>query len=73
MASPQLVNEAVRLGIISSHADYRRSDYMFEREQRRTLREMAWEAKAAPVRGWGYDLACAVPLVVFILTILVVT
>jgi hypothetical protein len=45
--------------IISSHADYRRSDYMFAREQSRTLASMEWEGRESPLHSWAEILPTA--------------
>ena len=37
---------------ISSHADYRRSDYMFAREQSRALASREWEDREQPLHSW---------------------
>jgi|GEM_PF-3249193 len=37
---------------ISSRADYRRSDYMFAREQSRTLASREWEDREPPLHSW---------------------
>ena len=37
---------------ISSHADYRRSDYMFAREQSRALSSLEWEDREPPLHSW---------------------
>jgi len=37
---------------ISSHADYRRSDYMFAREQSRVLNSLEWEDREPPLHSW---------------------
>lgn len=41
-----------RSAIISSHADYRRDDYMFAREQSRALSRLEWEGREAPLHSW---------------------
>lgn len=45
--------------IISSHADYRRSDYMFAREQSRTLASLEWEGRESPRHSWAEILPTA--------------
>jgi len=42
MATPKLVAEAQRLGILPK-TEYRRSDYFFQREQSREMRIRSWE------------------------------
>ena len=38
--------------VISSHADYRRGDYMFAREQSRALASREWEDREPPLHSW---------------------
>jgi hypothetical protein len=42
--------------VISSHADYRRSDYMFARQQSRALSDLEWEDREAPIHSWAEAL-----------------
>jgi hypothetical protein len=39
--------------IISSHAEYRRGDYMFARAQSAAMRELEWEKSQKPLRSWS--------------------
>ena len=39
--------------IISAHADYRRGDYMFAREQSRALSQLEWEDREPPLHSWA--------------------
>jgi hypothetical protein len=39
--------------IISSHANYRREDYMFPRTQSRSLNERRWERREGPLHSWS--------------------
>ena len=39
--------------IISSHADYRREDYLFPRTQSRSLTEQRWERRESPLHSWS--------------------
>lgn len=39
--------------IIASHADYRPSDFMFERTQSLTMRAAPWEKRIKPMKSWG--------------------
>lgn len=47
--------------IISAHADYRRSDFMFSRIQSRDMRATPWARRIRPMRSWseiaGYSTA----------------
>ncbi len=38
--------------LISSHADYRREDFMFPRTQSSALRDRPWEHRAKPLQSW---------------------
>ena len=42
--------------IISAHADYRRGDYMFAREQSRAQASLEWEGREAPIHSWAEAL-----------------
>ena len=39
---------------VSAHADYRRSDYVFAREQSRALSQREWEHPTPGLRAWGH-------------------
>ncbi|MBL6936725.1 MAG: hypothetical protein ISS15_07545 [Alphaproteobacteria bacterium] len=39
--------------IIASHADYRRSDFIFSRTQSREMRNAQWEDRIRPMRTWS--------------------
>jgi hypothetical protein len=39
--------------IISSRADYRRSDYVFGRQQSRMFADLEWEDREAPLHSWA--------------------
>lgn len=39
--------------IISAHADYRRSDFVFQRTQSPSLRDAPWDRRLKPLRTWG--------------------
>ncbi|HWY63202.1 MAG TPA: hypothetical protein VNW15_14965 [Rhizomicrobium sp.] len=43
---------ANRPTIVSSHADYRRSDYIFPRAQSRVMNDREWERREAPLHSW---------------------
>jgi hypothetical protein len=57
-------NYATRTRVISAHADYRRSDFMFSRTQSHTMRDTPWDTRIKPMRPWSeiYGLAAAVCL-----------
>ncbi len=65
MATPKLVAEAERLGILPK-TEYRRQDYFFQREQSRHLRSCDWEDRPTVSEPWwliclsgcGYILFC---------------
>ena len=42
-----------KTAIILSHADYHRGDYMFARQQSRTLASLEWENREKPVHSWA--------------------
>lgn len=39
--------------IISAHADYRRSDFIFPRTQSQLLRDLPWQRRLKPMRSWS--------------------
>ncbi len=39
--------------IIASRADYKRSDFVFNRTQSREMRSTPWGARIQPMRSWG--------------------
>ena len=48
---------------ISSHAEYRREDYFFQREQSRTMRQMQWEHRGRVFKSWSPHMMAAVGIV----------
>lgn len=48
---------------ISSHAEYRHTDYHFERTQSRSMAQLQWEDRRRVFRLWRNDIACAVGIV----------
>lgn len=44
---------------ISAHADYRRGDYMFARQQSRALAGLEWESRQRPLHSWAEVLPAA--------------
>lgn len=45
--------------MISSRAEYRTTDYRFERTQSRAFRELPWERRAPSLRSYGNWIAAA--------------
>ncbi len=39
--------------IICAHADHRRSDFIFPRQQSLTMRAAPWEKRIRPMRSWS--------------------
>jgi len=39
--------------IIASHADYRRSDFVFNRTQSLEMKSAPWESRIKPMRSWS--------------------
>jgi hypothetical protein len=39
--------------IIASHADYRRSDFVFNRTQSLEMKNAQWETRIRPMKTWG--------------------
>ena len=48
--------------MLSSHADYRREDYVFARTQSRQTSALAWEGRARPLHSWSEILYPALGL-----------
>jgi hypothetical protein len=50
--------------IIAAHADYRRSDFIFQRTQSLTMRDTPWAKRSRPLRSWSeismYGAAAAI-------------
>jgi len=42
-----------RRRIIASHADYRRSDFVFNRTQSREMKNAQWESRIKPMKSWS--------------------
>ncbi|MBS0470757.1 MAG: hypothetical protein JSR60_06775 [Proteobacteria bacterium] len=42
-----------RYKLISAHADYRRSDFIFPRTQSSVLRDAPWERRLRPAYTWS--------------------
>jgi hypothetical protein len=42
-----------RTRIIAAHADYRRSDFMFDRTQSSAMRDLPWDRRIKPMRTWA--------------------
>jgi hypothetical protein len=55
---------------ISSHADYRRNDFMFSRTQSGALRDMPWERRAKPLQSWDRLVYSCVGAAAFAVTML---
>ena len=51
--------------IISRHADYRRDDFVFQRTQSCSMREMAWERRTPPLQSWDRLIYSSAGLLVF--------
>lgn len=39
--------------IIASHADYKRTDFVFNRTQSREMKSAQWESRIRPMRSWS--------------------
>jgi hypothetical protein len=51
-----------KVPLISSHADYHHSDYVFERTMSRAMNQLEWEHREAPLRSWSQMLLPAASL-----------
>ena len=52
-------------GCIGAHADYRRDDYIFPRQQSLTMRMMEWEDRLPRIRHWGSDTVANLAWTIF--------
>jgi hypothetical protein len=50
---------------IGAHADYRREDYIFAREQSLVMREMEWERRTKPLKCWGSNMVANLAWAIF--------
>lgn len=50
---------------IGAHADYRREDFVFRREQSLEMRAAEWESRLKPIRPWGSNLVANLAFEIF--------
>jgi hypothetical protein len=50
---------------IGAHADYRREDFVFARQQSVALRQMEWESRLKPIKPWGSNLVANLAFEIF--------
>ena len=50
---------------IGAHADYRREDYVFPRQQSLAMRQLEWESRIKPIRPWGSNLVANLAFEIF--------
>ena len=50
---------------IAAHADYRREDYVFARQQSLAMRGLEWESRLKPIRPWGSNLVANIAWDIF--------
>jgi hypothetical protein len=50
---------------IGAHADYRRDDFVFARQQSLAMRQMEWESRLKPIRPWGSNLVANLAFEIF--------
>ena len=50
---------------IGAHADYRREDFVFARQQSMAMRQMEWESRLKPIRPWGSNLVANLAFEIF--------
>jgi hypothetical protein len=55
-------NDATRIG---AHADYRREDFVFARQQSLAMRQMEWESRLKPIKPWGSNLVANLAFEIF--------
>ncbi len=49
LATPRFADKA---RLLSAHADYRRSDFIFDRTQSPAMRDLPWDGRLKPMRCW---------------------
>lgn len=52
MSAIGLLPRSKAKNLISSHANYRREDFMFPRTQSCALRDRPWEHRSRPLKSW---------------------
>lgn len=50
---------------IGAHADYRREDFVFARQQSLAMRQMEWENRLKPIKPWGSNLVANLAFEIF--------
>jgi hypothetical protein len=50
---------------IGAHADYRREDFVFARQQSQAMRQMEWESRLKPIKPWGSNLVANLAFEIF--------
>lgn len=50
---------------IGAHADYRREDFIFARQQSIAMRQLEWENRLKPIRPWGSNLVANLAFEIF--------
>jgi hypothetical protein len=50
---------------IGAHADYRREDFVFARQQSLAMRQMEWESRLRPIKPWGSNLVANLAFEIF--------
>jgi len=50
---------------IGAHADYRREDFVFARQQSLAMRQMEWESRLKPIKPWGSNLVANLAFEIF--------
>jgi hypothetical protein len=51
--------------VIAAHADYRREDFFFPRQQSLRMRSLEWERRLPRMRPWGSNLVADLALSIF--------
>jgi len=50
---------------IAAHADYRREDFFFPRQQSLQMRSLKWERRLPPMKPWGSNLVANLAFSIF--------
>jgi hypothetical protein len=50
---------------IAAHAEYRREDFFFARQQSLQMRSLKWEKRLPPIKPWGSNLVADLALSIF--------
>jgi len=67
VTEPQLVTPLgdEEANVIAAHAEYRREDFFFPRQQSLRMRSLEWEKRLPPMKPWGSNLVANLAFSIF--------